>query len=158
MTGCSVSGHRPGSHLGLSLEPFSGGKPPLPSGRTCSQQVEAPPSTGRQVSFPLLLGALSPSPPQETETTAARPARRAIVQVARCCTLLSPQRRRPAPRTVRGLPTGLPLNIPRSRPGGSLRPPARLCTESRAGPPSRSHSSGGRTSTAAQRSLARIVH
>src|SRR5947208_10535304 len=146
MTGCSVSGQRPGSHFGLSLEPFSGGKPPLPSGRTCSQQVEAPPSTGRQVRLPLLLGALSPSPPQETETTAARPARRAIVQVARCCTLLSPQRRRPAPRTVRGLPTGLPRNIP----GRGQEVPFALLPASggRAleGPPCRRHASGGRLS------------
>src|SRR5438093_5889858 len=105
MTGCSVSGQRPGSHFGLSLEPFSGGKPPLPSGRTCSQQVEAPPSTGRQVRLALLLGPSSPSPPQEIERTAARLARRTVVQIARCCTLLSPQR-----------------NIPRSGSAGSLQP------------------------------------
>src|SRR2546425_10063578 len=87
MTGSSVSGHRPGSHFGLSKEPFSGGNPPLPSGATSSQQVDsAALSAGAQaagIAVAVLFVVSSPSP-HATETRVARQPRIATAHVARC--------------------------------------------------------------------------
>src|SRR5262249_20350414 len=86
MTGSSVTGHLPGAHFGLSKEPFSGGKPPLPGGATISQQLDSTsPDAGVQTAEPTLTALVGvPPPPPHAATRIATHVTIAAIHFAWC--------------------------------------------------------------------------